>query len=62
MIKAIKAKLMNEIPLPHTNPILNTYAINVYIKRTDNTVVVGTGIDRSAYNAYITIEYIKANL
>lgn len=36
--------------------------IFVYIRRTDNTVVVGVGVDKSDYNAYITIEYIKANL
>jgi len=51
-----------EIPLPHTNPANNAYSINVYNDRTDNKVVVGTGINLSMYNAYITIEYIKANM
>lgn len=45
-----------------TSTILTALSIYVHIRRTDNTVVVGVGVDRSAYNAYITIEYIKANL
>lgn len=61
-VTGIASNGIDELTLPHTNPGNVARSIYAHIRRTDNTVVVGVGVDRSAYNAYITIEYIKANL